>query len=59
MLYIVAVFMNSIAKDAVEGNLLQGVLSKAIRYIRWFENGLTVGTIFVTIEPNFNAIIAT
>ena len=59
MLRLVAVFMNSVTIDAVEGNLMQLVLSKAIWCIRWFENGPTVGTIVVTSEPEFSTIIAT
>ena len=59
MLHLVAVFMNSLAIHAVEGNLIQRVLSKAIWYIRWFENGPTVGTVFILKEPVFNALIAT
>ena len=59
MLHLVAVFMNSLTIHAVEGNLIQRVLSKAIWYIRWFENGPTVGTVFILKEPVFNALIAT
>ena len=59
MLRLVAVFMNSLAIHAVEGNLIQRVLSKAIWYIRWFENGPTVRTVFILKEPVFNALIAT
>ena len=59
MLHLVAVFMNSLAIHAVEGNLIQRVLSKAIWYIRWFENGPTVGTVFILYEPASYARLAT
>ncbi len=51
--------MNSITINAVEGNLMQRVFSKAIWCIRWFENGPTVGTVFITNEPVLYAILAT